>query len=70
MRCSGHIYGGYKRMHQWRNKVQIQLQYFYVQTSQRDKQYGMSIYSWELMYTIQEFVKSDVNLVKTLQVIG
>lgn len=28
----------------------------------------MSIYSWELMYTIQEFVKSDANLVKTLQV--
>jgi len=29
----------------------------------------MSIYSWDLMYTIQEFVKSDANLVKTLQVI-
>jgi len=28
----------------------------------------MSIYSWDLMYTIQEFVKSDVKLVKTLQV--
>lgn len=41
----------------------------FVQSSQRGKQYGMSIYSWDLMYTIQEFVKSDANLVKTLQVI-
>jgi hypothetical protein len=56
-------------MGQWRNRVQLQLQYLYVQISQRDKQYGMSIYSWELMYTIQEFVKNDVNLIKTLQVI-